>query len=111
MAFASASSTFFCVLQALIINPQGLVNQVPAVYVLSLVNASLCTFVPMLLVMAAVKRLGPGLAAQAGVIGSVATVLLGWYFLGETIGVLQGVGIAVVLLSMGMLLDVARARQ
>jgi drug/metabolite transporter (DMT)-like permease len=111
VAFASASSTFFCVLQALIMNPQGLVNQVPAVYVLSLVNASLCTFVPMLLVMAAVKRLGPGLAAQAGVIGPVATVLLGWYFLGETIGVLQVVGIAVVLLSMGMLLDVARARQ
>lgn len=111
VAFASASSTFFCVLQALVMNPQGLVNQVPAVYVLSLVNASLCTFVPMLLIMAAVKRLGPGLAAQAGVIGPVATVLLGWYFLGETIGVLQVVGIAVVLLSMGMLLNVARARQ
>ena len=111
VAYASASSTFFCVLQALVMNPQGLVSQVPAVYGLSLVNASLCTFVPMLLIMAAVKRLGPGLAAQSGVIGPVATVLLGWYFLGETIGVLQVVGIAVVLLSMGMLLNIARTRQ
>lgn len=110
VAFASASSTFFAVLQALVMNPRGLVSQVPAVYGLSLVNASLCTFVPMLLIMAAVKRLGPGLAAQSGVVGPVATVLLGWYFLGETIGVLQVVGIAVVLLSVAMLLNLARAR-
>jgi len=109
VAYASASSTFFCVIQSLLKNPQALVGQVPEVYGLSLVNASLCTFVPMLLIMTAVKRVGSGLAAQSGVVGPVATVLLGWYFLGETIGLLQVVGVAVVLVSMGMLLTAARA--
>jgi drug/metabolite transporter (DMT)-like permease len=103
VAYASASATFFCVVQALIRNPQGLVVQPAEVYGLSLVNASLCTFVPMLLTMAAVKRVGSSMAAQAGVVGPVATVLLGWYFLGETIGPLQVVGVVVVLASMAML--------
>ena len=103
VAYASASATFFCVVQSLIRNPQGLVVQPAEVYGLSLVNASLCTFVPMLLTMAAVKRVGSSLAAQAGVVGPVATVLLGWYFLGEAIGPLQVLGVAVVLASMAML--------
>lgn len=103
VAYASASATFFCVVQALLRNPQGLVMQPAEVYGLSLVNASLCTFVPMLLTMAAVKRVGSSLAAQAGVVGPVATVLLGWWFLGETIGPLQLVGVMVVLASMAML--------
>lgn len=103
VAYASASATFFCVVQALLRNPQGLVVQPAEVYGLSLVNASLCTFVPMLLTMAAVKRVGSSMAAQAGVVGPVATVLLGWWFLGETIGPLQVVGVVVVLASMAML--------
>lgn len=111
VAYASASSTFFCVVQALIVNPQGLLTQGAEVYALSLLNASLCTFVPMLLIMAAVNRVGPGLTAQAGVVGPVATVFLGWYFLGEAIGVLQIVGVVVVLVSMGMLLTVVRTSQ
>jgi drug/metabolite transporter (DMT)-like permease len=103
VAYASASATFFCVAQSLIRNPQGLVVQPAEVYGLSLVNASLCTFAPMLLTMAAVKRVGSSLAAQAGVVGPVATVLLGWYFLGETIGPLQVLGVLIVLASMAML--------
>jgi drug/metabolite transporter (DMT)-like permease len=109
VAYASASSTFFCVLQALISNPLGMVNQAPKVYSLSLVNASLCTFVPMLLIMAAVKQVGSGLAAQSGAVGPVATVFLGWYFLGEPIGPFQVAGVVVVLVSMGMLLTLTRA--
>jgi drug/metabolite transporter (DMT)-like permease len=109
VAYASASSTFFCVLQALIRNPLGMIGQAPEVYALSLVNASLCTFVPMLLIMAAVKRVGPGLAAQSGVVGPVATVFFGWYFLDEPVGPLQALGVAVVLVSMGMLLTLTRS--
>jgi len=104
VAYASGGATVLCVLQALIRNPQGLVSQSPEVYALSVLNGSLCTAVPMLLIMAAVKRVGPGLAAQAGVIGPVATVILGWYLLGEPITSLQVVGMAVVLVSMGILL-------
>jgi drug/metabolite transporter (DMT)-like permease len=108
VAYASASSTFFCVLQALIEHPFGMIGQVPEVYGLSLLNASVCTFVPMLLIMAAVKQVGSGLAAQAGVMGPVATVFLGWYFLGEPIGLLQALGVAIVLVSMGILWTLTR---
>ncbi len=104
VAYASGSATFFCVLQALVLNPRGLVSQAPEVYGLSLVNATLCTFVPMLLIMSAVRRVGPGLTAQSQVIGPVATVFLGWYFLGEAVGALQLLGVAVVLASMAMLM-------
>ena len=111
VAYASASSTFFCVLQALLVDPKALVSQSAAVYGLSLVNASLCTFVPMLLIMSAVKRLGSGLAAQSGVVGPVATVFLGWYFLGEAVSQLQLIGVAVVLVSMAMLVAVTRSQR
>ena len=111
VAYASASATFFCALQALLVDPAGLVNQPAAVYGLSLLNASLCTFVPMLLIMSAVKRLGSGLAAQAGVVGPVATVFLGWHFLGETVSLLQLVGVAVVLASMTMLVSLTRMQR
>lgn len=110
VAYASASSTFFCVLQALIKNPLGMISQAPEVYGLSLLNASVCTFVPMLLIMAAVKQVGSGLAAQAGVMGPVATVFLGWYFLGEPIGPLQALGVVIVLASMGMLWTLTRTQ-
>ena len=111
VAYASASSTFFCVLQALIKDPLEMISQAPEVYGLSLLNASVCTFVPMLLIMAAVKQVGSGLAAQAGVMGPVATVFLGWYFLGEPIGLLQALGVAIVLVSMGMLWSLSKQSQ
>lgn len=76
-------------------------------YGLSVLNATLCTFAPMLLIMSAVRRVGPGLTAQSQVIGPVATVFLGWYYLGEAVGVLQLLGVAVVLASMAMLMTAA----
>ncbi len=103
VAYASSSSTVFCVAQALLKNPYAMLSQPPAVYSLSLVNAAFCTFLPMLLIMAAVKRIGPGPAAQAGVIGPVSTVFLGWYFLGEDIGYIQLLGVVVVLIGMSLM--------
>jgi drug/metabolite transporter (DMT)-like permease len=108
VAYASASATFFSVLQALVVNPVALWSQPMAVYQLSVFNGSFCTFVPMLFIMIAVNRVGSGLAAQAGAIGPVATIFLGWYFLAERISVLQIVGMAIVLISMGILLTVNR---
>jgi drug/metabolite transporter (DMT)-like permease len=73
------------------------------------VNATLCTFVPMLLIAMAVNRVGSGLTAQSGVVGPVATVLFGWWFLGESVGVLQLVGIVIVLASMALLVTAGPA--
>lgn len=104
VAYASGSSTVFCLLQALIMAPEALVTQPAQVYGLSLINASLCTFVPMLLIMMAIQRVGSGIAAQAGAIGPIATVFLGWFFLNEAITPIQLIGMAIVLISMAVLL-------
>ena len=104
VAFASASSTVFAILHALIMNPSALITQPNEVYWLALLNGSLCTFVPMLAIMVAIHRVGSGMAAQAGVAGPIATVFLGWYFLAEPISVMQLVGIAIVLIGMAVLL-------
>jgi drug/metabolite transporter (DMT)-like permease len=109
VAYASGSATVFCVAQALAGDPAALVQQPVAVYGLSLVNATLCTFVPMLLIAMAVNRVGSGLTAQSGVVGPVATVLFGWWFLGESVGVLQLVGIVIVLASMALLVTAGPA--
>ena len=66
-------------------------------------NAAFCTFMPMLLVMIAVNRIGSGLTAQAGMLGPIATIFLGWYFLGESITVVQVVGMSIVLAGVAIL--------
>jgi drug/metabolite transporter (DMT)-like permease len=109
VAYASGSSTVFSLIHALISNPTSLVNQTAPVYWLSVLNAGFCTFVPMLLIMVAVNRVGPGFAAQASVVGPVATVFLGWFFLDERISLIQILGISVVLVSMWLLLTAGQS--
>jgi drug/metabolite transporter (DMT)-like permease len=106
VAIASGSSTVFAVIQVLITNPSGMFVQPGQVYFFSLLNGSLCTFVPMLMIMVAVNRVGSGLTAQASVAGPIATVFLGWYFLNEKISVIQLIGMAIVLVSMAILLTI-----
>ena len=55
----------------------------PQVIWLSILNATLCTAVPVLLVMMAVERIGPTLAAQVGMIGPLSTIAMGIVLLGE----------------------------
>lgn len=50
---------------------------------LSLLNATVCTALPVLLVMMAIERIGPGLTAQTGMIGPMATILMGVVLLDE----------------------------
>jgi drug/metabolite transporter (DMT)-like permease len=50
---------------------------------LSLLNAVVCTALPVLLVMMAIERIGPGLTAQTGMIGPMSTLLMGVLILGE----------------------------
>ena len=55
----------------------------PPVLWLSLLNAIACTALPVLLVMMAIERIGPALTAQTGMIGPMATILMGVLILGE----------------------------
>jgi drug/metabolite transporter (DMT)-like permease len=55
----------------------------PQVVWLSVLNATLCTAVPVLLVMMAIERIGPALSAQSGMVGPLATIMMGVWILGE----------------------------
>jgi drug/metabolite transporter (DMT)-like permease len=70
---------------------------------LSLLNATACTFAPVLMVMMAIERIGPTLAAQAGMVGPLSTVLLGVWLLGEPFTAWVVAGTALVLAGVGLL--------
>jgi drug/metabolite transporter (DMT)-like permease len=50
---------------------------------LSLLNATLCTVAPVVMVMMAIERIGATITAQVGMVGPVSTILLGVLLLGE----------------------------
>ncbi len=50
---------------------------------LSVLNATLCTAAPVLMVMMAIERIGASLAAQTGMVGPMSTILMGVLILGE----------------------------
>jgi drug/metabolite transporter (DMT)-like permease len=79
----------------------------PQVLWLSVLNATLCTFVPVLLVMMAIERVGASVAAQTGMIGPVSTILMGVLILGEPFTAWVAAGTALVLVGIWLL---ARAR-
>ena len=105
VVYASTASAVCCVIQALVVDPPAMFSQPLAVYGLSLVNATICTVVPMTAVMMAIKRLGSNVASQAGAIGPVATIFLGWFFLGEQITWLQIIGTAIVVTGIWLLVQ------
>ena len=48
-----------------------------------MLNATLCTAVPVLMVMMAIERIGASLTAQTGMVGPMSTILMGVLILGE----------------------------
>jgi len=81
---ATMVACVFCILQFLLLRPiSAAMNVAPQVIWLSLLNATLCTFAPVLMVMMAIERIGPGIAAQTGMIGPVSTILMGVLILDE----------------------------
>ena len=78
-----------------------------AVLWLSLLNATLCTFAPVLMVMMAIERIGATLAAQASMVGPMSTIVLGAWLLGEPFTGWIVAGTVLVLMGVWLL---ARAR-
>jgi drug/metabolite transporter (DMT)-like permease len=83
VGLATSVACLFCIAQFLILNPMSAAVVAPQVIWLSILNATLCTAVPVLLVMMAIERIGAGLAAQTGMIGPMSTIAMGVIFLGE----------------------------
>jgi drug/metabolite transporter (DMT)-like permease len=83
--------------QFFVLRPASLLVQPLPVYGLSLVNGIFCTIFPVFMTMAAVQRIGATTASQAGMIGPVSTLFLGWTLLGEPITAVQLAGTGLVL--------------
>ncbi len=80
---ATSAASIICIAQFLVLRPVSALAVDPAVLWLSILNATACTFAPVLMVMMAVERIGAPMAAQAGTIGPVSTIVLAALLLGE----------------------------
>jgi drug/metabolite transporter (DMT)-like permease len=106
---ATSVACLLCMVQFVVLRPlASIADVVPAVWWLSLLNATLCTFVPVLAMMMALERIGSTLAAQVGMLGPLSTIALGAWLLGEplTAGVLAGT--VLVLVGVGLLARLKR---
>jgi len=96
--WASSVACGFCIAQFALLRPIGSLAQLaPAVWWLSLVNGTVCTALPVLLVMQAIERIGPARTAQYGMVGPVSTIVLGVFILGEPFTIWVAAGSACVL--------------
>lgn len=105
--WATSVACVLCIAQFLLLRPLQAAVVAPEVLALSLLNALLCTFAPVLLVMMAIERIGAALTAQAGMIGPLSTLLLGVWLLGEPFNHWIAAGTVLVLAGVALL---ARAR-
>jgi len=80
---ATTVACVICIAQFLALRPLSAMAVAPQVLWLSLLNATLCTFAPVLMVMMAIERIGASLTAQTGTVGPLSTILLAALVLGE----------------------------
>jgi drug/metabolite transporter (DMT)-like permease len=100
---ATSFACVLCIAQFVILRPIATAMVAPPVIWLSLINATFCTFLPVLLVMMAIERVGPGVTAQTGMIGPLSTILLSVLLLGESFTAWMAAGTALVLAGIWML--------
>ena len=97
VGLASSVACFFCISQFLITQPLSAMNVQPQVLWLSLLNSTVCTVAPVLMVMMAIERIGPGMTAQTGMIGPLSTILMGVWLLDEPFNAFMMAGTALVM--------------
>ena len=94
---ASTVACVLCIVQFVVLRPMSALAVAPEVIWLSVLNALVCTFAPVLMVMMAIERIGATLVAQTGMIGPMSTILMGVLLLGEpfTTGIAAGTGLVI----------------
>ncbi|BAO81642.1 permease of the drug/metabolite transporter DMT superfamily [Serpentinimonas raichei] len=97
VGWATTVACLLCIGQFLLLRPLSAAVVAPEVIALSVLNAVLCTAAPVVLVMLAIERIGAGLTAQAGMVGPMATLLMGALILGEPFNAWILAGTALVL--------------
>ncbi len=100
---ASTVACVLCILQFLLLRPLAAAEVAPPVIWLSLLNASLCTFAPVLMVMLAISRIGATLTAQTGMVGPLSTLLMGVWILDEPMNAWIAAGTVLVLAGVWLL--------
>jgi drug/metabolite transporter (DMT)-like permease len=105
--WATAVACVLCLVQFVVLRPMSAALVPTPVLWLSLLNATVCTFAPVLMVMMAIERVGATMTAQTGMIGPLSTILLGVVFLGEPLNAWIVGGTVLVLLGVWLL---AKAR-
>ena len=83
VGLATSIACLLCILQFVLLRPLAAAAVAPEVIWLSVLNATLCTAVPVLMVMMAIERIGAGRTAQIGMVGPMSTILMGALILGE----------------------------
>jgi len=83
VGLATTVACLLCIAQFAVLRPLSAMVVAPQVIWLSLLNATLCTALPVLAVMMAIERIGAPLTAQTGMIGPMSTILMGVFILGE----------------------------
>jgi drug/metabolite transporter (DMT)-like permease len=109
VGLATSVACVLCILQFVLLKPLSAAAVAPEVIWLSVANAVLCTALPVVLVMMAIEKIGSGLAAQAGMVGPISTVLLGVIVLDEPLTAWILMGTLVVLLGVAWVSKVPKA--
>ncbi len=104
---ATSVACVLCIAQFLLLRPLSAMAVAPEVIWLSLLNATVCTFAPVLMVMMAIERIGATMVAQTGMIGPLSTITMGVLILGEPFTVWVAAGTLLVLAGIWLL---ARSR-
>ncbi|QNP50596.1 DMT family transporter [Diaphorobacter aerolatus] len=98
VGLATSVACICCILQFVLLRPLSTAFAVaPQVVWLSVLNAVLCTVVPVLLTMMAIERIGSAMVSQTGLIGPLSTVLMGVWLLDEpfTTGIALGTALVI----------------
>ena len=97
VGLATSVACVLCLLQFVLLRPLSAALVAPEVIWLSILNATLCTAAPVLIVMMAIERIGASAAAQTGMVGPMATLLMGVWLLGEpfTVGIAMGTALVI----------------
>ena len=94
---ATSIACLFCIGQFFVLRSPSDMVVAPQVIWLGILNSTLCTFVPVLLVMIAIERIGASLTSQMGMVGPLSTILLSVWLLDEPFTVWIAAGTALVL--------------
>lgn len=98
VGLATTVACLCCLIQFAVLRPLDVALEVaPEVIWLSVLNATLCTAAPVLMVMMAIERIGPAMAAQTGMVGPMSTILMGVLILGEPFTAWIAAGTALVI--------------